>query len=237
MTPRPPVPADRLSNDGQLSGGGTVIRVQISTELQWFEQHWQHLNDAEHARAGRLRVMADRRRFVVARSILRQLLGHWLGSSPARIAFATGPFGKPVLRDQPAALHFNLSHSGDWILIACDRRAPVGIDVEKIRPDMADMDPFRPVLATEEWTVLQGLPRQQRARAFAINWVRKEAYVKALGEGMSRSLDDICITTDRDGQPRLGYDRVGEDSIDRWRFADIDIDDEHVGCLVYRDHV
>jgi len=214
-----------------------VIRVQVSTELQRFEQHWQHLDDAERARAGCLRMMADRRRFVVARSSLRQLLGQRLGVPPGRIAFATGAFGKPILRDQPAAPYFNLSHSGDWILIACDPRAPVGVDVEKIRPDMAAIDPFRAVLAREEWTVLQGLPRQQRARAFAINWVRKEAYVKALGEGMSRSLGNICITTDCDGQARLGYDRDGEDAIGRWRFTDIDIDNDHVGCLVHRNHV
>lgn len=213
--------------------GRAVTRVQISTESSRFEPHWRNLDPAERLRAGRFRRDADRLRFVIARSSLRQLLGGHLGIAPEAVVFAENPFGKPLLQDALATLHFNTSHSGDWVLLATDTHAPVGIDVEAVRPEMADNEQFQRVLAMEELTLLNAVPSQHRARAFATTWVRKEAYVKALGEGMSRPLQDICITLDTSGQPRLCYDRNAADARERWRFEDIDIDANHVACLVY----
>lgn len=214
--------------------GREVTRVQVSVESRRFDQHWRYLDAAERLRAGRFRYDADRLRFVIARGSLRQLLGSRLGVAPGDIVFAANEFGKPSLQGAPIALHFNTSHSGDWVLHATDTVAPIGVDVEAVRPDLAHIEQFERVLSTEERALLNTVPPQHRARAFATVWVRKEAYVKALGEGMSRPLHDICISLDASGQPRLRYDRNAAGSLPRWWFEDIDIDAGHVGCLVYQ---
>jgi 4'-phosphopantetheinyl transferase len=220
--------------DDVRSKAREVWRVRVSAESARFEQHWRHLNDAERQRAARYRNEADRVRFIVARSSLRQVLGRRLGVASWDIRFGENEFGKPLLRDASIPLHFNTSHSGDWVLHAIDDLAPIGIDVEALRCDLADIETFRRVLSPEELVQLSGLPKPRRAGAFATVWVRKEAYVKALGEGMNRPLHEICIMVDHVGRPRLHYDRSAGDSLAHWRFEDIELDARHVACIVYR---
>jgi 4'-phosphopantetheinyl transferase len=140
--------------------------------------------------------------------------------------------------DAPAAPpRFNLSHSGDWVLIAIDEKRAVGVDVEAIRPNMAAIDDFRGVLAPEEQGWLDQLPTTERAQAFARTWVRKEAYVKAIGEGMSRDLKSIAIVDGPDGEAALLYDGNPTTECGPWRLADVPVDESHAACVAYRDHV
>lgn len=224
--------------DGTRLRDPVVWRACVSAEAPRFEQHWQHLNDGERQRAGRFRTQADRLRFVIARSTLRQLLAQRLGVSSHDIEFGENEFGKPFLQNAHLAPHFNSSHSGDWILHALDTTAPIGIDVEAVRTDMAHIDQFERVLSPEEFAQLNDVPAIHRAHAFARVWVRKEAYVKALGEGMSRPLPDISIIVDATGNPaQLLYDRNAGQSPARWRFIDVEVDPYHAACMVYRTDV
>lgn len=211
-----------------------VWRLRVGAESSRFEQHWAFLDGTERQRAKRYRIEADRARFVIARSSLRQLLGPRIGVAPLDIAFTQNKFGKPLLADPGTVLHFNTSHSGDWVLHAIDTVAPIGIDVEAVRADMAHIDQFERVLSAEESAFLNGVPQQHRARALATVWVRKEAYVKALGEGVNRPLQDISTTVDVAGRPRLLHDRNADASPACWQFEDIEIDARHVACQVYR---
>lgn len=220
--------------DGARSFGREMHRLQVSAEVHHLAQHWRHLDSAEQYRADRFRDEADRARFVIGRSSLRQLLGRRIGIASGEIRFGENEFGKPHLQHAPVALHFNSSHSGDWVLHAIDSTAPIGIDVEIVRLDLACIDQFERVLSTEELAGLKDVPVQQRARAFAKVWVRKEAYVKALGEGMSRSLRGISIAVDAEGRPRLRYDRSDLALPASWRFEDLVVDARHVACVVYR---
>jgi 4'-phosphopantetheinyl transferase len=132
-------------------------------------------------------------------------------------------------------LHFNSTHSGDWILHAFDTLGPVGIDVEAVRPALADLEDFAPVLSPEECVAIARLPLHTHTRALALAraWVRKEAYVKAIGEGVSRALPRICIAADGGGKPRLRYDSNSPATPFLWSFDEIAVDAEHVACLVY----
>jgi 4'-phosphopantetheinyl transferase len=214
--------------------GRNVRQIRVSAELDRIEWHWQHLDAAEQQRAARFRLEADRARFVIARSSLRQMLAQRVGVTSHEIEFSENGYGKPLLRHACVGLHFNTSHSGDWVMHAIDNVAPVGIDVEVVRTELADIDQFERVLAPEESSLLIGVPARGRARAFAKVWVRKEAYVKALGEGVSRPLQDISIAVDAKGRPHLLYDRSACGSLARWQFEDIEVDAEHVACLVFR---
>jgi 4'-phosphopantetheinyl transferase len=145
------------------------------------------LSCGERARAAAFHFPRDRSRFEVARTRLRELLAGYVGCGAAELRFTHGAHGKPAL-EYPAQpeLRFNLSHSHGHALLAVAHGCEVGVDLEQVRPDV-DFDGivashFSP---TEQaaWT---GLPEEERSGAFFHGWVRKEAYVKARGEGLMR---------------------------------------------------
>jgi len=145
------------------------------------------LSPDEQARAQRFRFARDRRRFEVGRVALRQLLASRLGTAPAAVVLSSIGHGKPVLAPVSGALHFNLSHSAGFALVAISPTAAVGIDVEGVG-ELADAAG----LAQEHFSAAEhaewlSLPQPQRARAFLRGWTRKEACLKAWGIGLSMS--------------------------------------------------
>jgi 4'-phosphopantetheinyl transferase len=212
----------------------SLVRLRLDEESAHFDRLWRLLSEAERRRALRFARKADMRRFVIGRGRLRELLAPHIGQSPADLRFRANAFGKPLLDVTGPAPHFNLSHSGDWILVAIDEQAPVGVDVECVREEMAQIEQFHRVLSTEEQCWLAAQPASLRALAFARTWVRKEAYVKALGAGMSCNLESIAIVDGPGAGPRLLYDRNDVAPDTRWSFVDLTLDGRHVGCLVHR---
>jgi len=209
--------------------------LRLDAEAARFDEYWRRLDESERRRAARFRRDVDRLRFVVARGSLRGLLGERLGTAPGEIVFATNAWGKPMLQASAHALHFNTSHAGDWITHALDDVAPVGIDIEFVRDDLADVDVLRQVFTEPELGRLRAVASTtQRARAAALQWVRKEAYVKAVGEGLSRPPLCIEIDTDASGRPRLRRDLGAQPGERGWWFDEFAPDGNHVGCLVWR---
>ncbi len=144
------------------------------------------LSPEERARADRFPRPPDRARFVVAHGLLRLLVGHYLGADPVEIRFGRGPHGKPFLAGQegPGGLRFNLSHSGDVVLWAFTRGREVGVDVERVRPRRDLSRLAERALPPARAAALRGLKPEDQARAFFVAWSRKEAYLKARGEGL-----------------------------------------------------
>jgi 4'-phosphopantetheinyl transferase len=141
------------------------------------------LSADEHERAARLRFARDRRRFVVARGLLRTLLAERLGVGAAELEFDHGEQGKPRLRRE-TPLRFNLSHSGSLLAIALCEGRELGVDVEKIRDDLAAESiagRFLPPPIADEIERCRG---RARTDAFFRAWVRQEAYAKARGAGL-----------------------------------------------------
>ncbi|TVQ54575.1 MAG: 4'-phosphopantetheinyl transferase superfamily protein, partial [Spirulina sp. DLM2.Bin59] len=169
---------------------------------------WPHLTPTEWERGQRYRQEGDRHRFYLARSSLRQLLHHYTGHSAHTIA--TTPRGKPFLPDHP--LQFNLSHTGDWVAIALTQNWPIGIDLETCRP-MADVLTlahrfFRPAEAAA--LAQQPHPNQ----AFFTLWTRKEAFLKATGDGL-QGLQTVELNSDRPPQI-LAIDDPAQAQIPWW---------------------
>ncbi len=151
------------------------------------------LSADERERAGRFRFERDRRRFVVARGVLRRLLGRYLDREPARVRFGYGPRGKPFVA-AGGGLRFNLSHSAGLALLAFGWRREVGVDVERVRPVPEAEDIARRYFSRWEEAELRRLPAGERQAAFFRCWTRKEAFVKATGDGLSRPLDGFDVT-------------------------------------------
>lgn len=151
----------------------------------------------ERDRAGRYVFARDRNRFVSGRGLLRAILGTYLEMEPAQVRFVYGPHGKPALS---GSCHFNVAHCEDLLLVALTRVCPVGIDVERIRAlDDAEELAVR-FFSPGEIAQLKKVSKDQQAAAFFSLWTRKEAYLKATGQGISELLSQIEVSF-LDGQP------------------------------------
>jgi 4'-phosphopantetheinyl transferase len=148
------------------------------------------LSAAELARADRFRFANDRGRYVRTHGTLRRILARFVRVSPAELAFEYGPQGKPVLarHHHGEPLHFNLSRSGGLAVVAVTRCGEVGIDVEQVRPLDDVLAIARRMFAPAECAALLALPEAERLPSFLWYWARKEAVVKAIGRGLSYSL-------------------------------------------------
>lgn len=162
----------------------------------------RHLTDDERLRAARFRFERDRTRFVCARGLLRSLLGTELGLAPGRIRFDYGPQGKPSLAGEQAGsgLHFNVSHSDGLGLFVLARDRAIGADLEKVRPLRHGRAVAARFFAEDECAALDGLDGDAWDRAFFRCWTRKEAFVKAVGEGLSYPLRAFSVAVS-DGDP------------------------------------
>jgi 4'-phosphopantetheinyl transferase len=159
------------------------------------------LSADERARATRFRFEQHARMYVNAHAALRLLLARYLRTSPAGLPIVADLHGRPRLAF-PDWLHFNLSHSGDIALVAVSGHAQVGVDIEQVR-DMPDcVDIARRYFAPGEVEHLLELAPADRIGGFFVTWTRKEAYIKALGLGLSFPLDQFS-TGRPDGPPRV----------------------------------
>ena len=149
-----------------------------------------HLSRQEQQRHDALRRPDDRERFLLGRGALRRLLGNWLGLAPVAVPIASGPHGKPRC---PGGPEFNVSHSGDLILLVLHPVRPVGVDVERVRPGLPWRLIARRVLPPHECEALEALgdaAPSAAADAFLAAWCRLEARLKADGRGLA-GLGDV----------------------------------------------
>lgn len=176
----------------------------------------------EHARAARFRYARDRRRFVVRRGLAREWLAEAAGGDPAGLRFATSDHGKPCL---PGGPHFSLSHSGETMMLAIGD-AELGCDVEAI-DDTLDWRPLaRTFFAPAETAALTALAPAAARPAFFACWSLKEAFVKALGRGLSYPLDAFTVTIT--GAPAI------QSGGDGWAVHEIAAPTGHQAALVAR---
>lgn len=160
------------------------------------------LAPGERVRARRFRFERDRRRFTVARGVLRRLLGRYLHVEPAAVELRYGAHGKPRLPEEAdgGGVRFNLSHSRGWALHAFALGREVGVDVERMRPDTDVARTARRFFSPAEADALMGVAPGRRREAFFECWTRKEAFVKARGEGVALGLRRFEVSL-RPGEP------------------------------------
>ena len=156
----------------------------------------QILSPDEQDRAQKFKFENSRERFIVGRSLLRTILGSYLQVNPTQLRFIYSPRGKPSLENifGHGALHFNVAHSQNLILIAVTRACPLGVDVEWANPIKDFEDIADRFFSKNETAKLKAAPADQRMAAFYSLWTRKEAYLKATGEGLSDALGEVEFT-------------------------------------------
>ena len=189
------------------------------TESRWREV----LSTDERERAARFHFERDRQCYCVTRAALRTLLGGYLQANPRELSFQYSDKGKPSLasRYRDCNLAFNVSHSGDVALLGFTRRRQIGVDIEKIRDDFDTFAIARRFFSAREQEQLSSLPEDQQRHAFFRCWTRKEAFIKALGEGLSHPLDQFDVSLDGSASVSLTT-RPDDEEAQRWHLASVE---------------
>jgi|SRR5882724_8323061 len=191
----------------------------------------QCLSADERDKMQRFRFEKDRRRYLIGRGVLRTLLGRYLDLAPQDLRFETAAAGKPHLASGQRRLQFNLAHSGEYVLIAIAEGRTVGIDVEEIRDDFDAGELAAHFFSPGEQRDLETLTGRTRIEAFFECWTRKEAYVKARGEGLSLPLEQFDVSL-RPGEPaRLIATRPDPAEARRWQLSGLDVADGYKAAL------
>lgn len=190
----------------------------------------------EIARAERFYFERHHDAFVAARAGLRNTLSRYVRLPPEALAFRYGGAGKPELPELPeqisgAEVAFNLSHSGDWAILAIARRGPLGVDIERSREMNDAAGLARRYFSAAEVAVWESLAPAEQTAAFFRCWTRKEAYLKALGDGLRAPLDQFIVTFAPGEAPRL-IQASPHDTLAVWTIEDLPFDEGYTAAVV-----
>lgn len=181
----------------------------------------------ELVRASRFHFEKHRRHFMVGRGGLRYVLSQYLDAKPGEFRFSYGVYGKPALVGEGP--RFNMSHSHGMALFAVAADRELGVDVEHVRADFATADIARRFFSRLEVATFNTLPTEEQPAAFFRCWTRKEAYIKAIGRGLSEPLDAFDVTLAPGEAAELL--RADRGDVSRWAMFDIDAGDDYAGAL------
>ena len=168
------------------------------------------LSPDELSRAERFRFEKHRLHYIVGRGILRTILGNYLHTAPNQLDFDYTQYGKPFLGNnfQEHGLKFNLAHSGTMALYGFVNGRELGIDIEQMRPNVDHAEIARRFFSSGEIATLNTLPPTDQRQGFFDCWTRKEAYIKAHGQGLSLPLDSFDVSPMSDAPPQTLRDRA-----------------------------
>jgi 4'-phosphopantetheinyl transferase len=219
--------------------GQAEAHVQITSldrrqsELRFFESI---LAEDEVNRANRFRFEKDRERFVAGRGLLRVILSAYVGVPADELIFTYGSHGKPGLRrqeDGQPAVQFNLAHSNGTAIYAITKDRPVGVDIEFVNHEFPIESVAERVFSKVEVAAFRSLPRDMQRTAFFKCWTRKEAFIKALGDGLSCPLSDFDVSL-MPGQPaKLLHIRGASEEASRWYMEDIESVAGYAAAIVF----
>jgi len=232
FAPRSPVLPPELG-PGEIH----VWRVRLDPPAERVEALGRALSEEEWERARRFRFDKHRRQYVVGRGALRTLLGAYLGLPPEAVRFTYGPRGKPFLASpldtsvDARGLHFNLSNSDEMALVGFVRGRELGVDVEFLR-QMNDCEEIAERFFSEsERRMLRTIPFPVKQEAFFNCWTRKEAYLKAVGEGLAAPLDSFDVTLAPGEPPRMLTLKGDAVEAARWFFHHLRPAEDYIGSL------
>ncbi|MCA0456399.1 MAG: 4'-phosphopantetheinyl transferase superfamily protein [Chloroflexi bacterium] len=190
----------------------------------------------EAARAAAFYFERDQRRYAAGRGILRTLLGHYAHQPPRDLLFSYNPQGKPSLLGF-SYLHFNLAHSNTRAVLAVGIGQPLGADIEHLRT-LDDIDSLaRNTFSINENAVFARVPPHQKVQVFFNCWTRKEAYIKAIGEGLSHPLDSFDVSL-LPGEPARVLRVAGQpEEANRWTLHSFNIGTDYTGAVAVRQPV
>ncbi len=196
------------------------------------ESYANLLSLEETARANNFKFAKDRTVYVLARGLLRILSGRYLDQIPESIKFNYGEYGKPEY-DVQTPIKFNISHSGNMIVLAFVRNFDIGVDIENIKEDFDVIDIAKHFFSSDEIQRLEALPKEQKVAGFYRCWTRKESFIKAKGSGLSFPLTSFSVSLDADKAELLRTDWAITEKKE-WRMFSFEPANGYLGSLSVR---
>lgn len=212
---------------------------QLSNNISEF---YGMLSNTERKRADKLMIKEKQEQFVITRGCLRQRLGWLTDSDPASFVFDYLEHGKPVLGKSSSGesvsgndqqyndITFNVSHSSELALIAISLNQQLGVDIEKVNRDANPRKLVTRFFSQAEQTAMSALPESLLAKAFCASWTRKEAFIKAVGDGVTYGLNNFDVTVDPESHtPDINLHHASDE---KWSAFNLPINDDYMACLV-----
>ena len=217
------------------------IQLQDNTVHLWcfnfevddnqFQIFYGLLSEDEKERAERFRFYKDKRCFVVTRGTLRLLSSKYLNKNTEDIVFDYEEFGKPKYRHQ-TRLNFNVSHSGNRAVIAFNYDKALGVDIEKIKHNFDTFEIASNYFSKDEIKALQNLPEPEHNNGFYRCWTRKEAFIKAIGSGLSFPLDTFSVSLGKDDEAELLETKWDKKDKNNWCFYTFKPSQDYIGAVI-----
>jgi 4'-phosphopantetheinyl transferase len=208
-----------------------VWRASLERPQADREVLWQYLSSEEQARANRFHFDVHRHHFIVGRGLLRWLNGRYLHMLPQNIQFTYSEYNKPALVNEPA-LQFNVSHSHEGLLIGFGWDVALGVEIEYVKR-MDDMDAIaRRFFSTAESEKYASVSESEKPDTFFNCWTRKEAFIKAIGEGLSFPLDEFQVSLLPGEPPKLLSVHGSEQAAAHWSMRTLDPYPGYRGALI-----
>ena len=204
------------------AGMAHVWLRRLDASLDEFKACYELLSSDERNRAQRFKIERPRVEFVLTRATLRSLLGHYLGIDADKVRFRNENRGKPLLDDR-SDLCFNVSHTDGLALMAFVKSRSIGVDVEKVKPETEVAKLAERFFSARERRDLKELRGDELRAAFFRVWTRKEAYIKATGEGLSLPLDQFDVSIGAGERDTLRATRPDAAEAERWTVGDVAI--------------
>jgi len=215
-----------------------VWRASLDLDSSQVQILQKNLTQEESAKALRLYFPRDRRYFIVTRALLRMLLGYYLDIEPIEVQFLYRQHGKPTLVNDSNmdALNFNLSHSNGLVLYCVTYGREIGIDIQGVQTNIPYGIIAKKFFSPQEVSMLRDLPICMQKEAFFKCWTRKEAYVKARGEGILGTLShfDVSVAPDKPAELLSVYGDPKETHL--WSLLDLFPGPGFVAALTVEGH-
>lgn len=205
-------------------------RVELERDRTETDLLFELLSDDECERANKYRFSKDRSHFVVGRATLRKIIGGYLGVSPEKIVFSIRHYGKPYLSGVDRDLRFNVTHSNGVAVIAVTKGRELGVDIEFFNPEFDIFSVAPSVFTSIEVSHLRSLAANLQTAVFFAGWTRKEAFLKAMGDGLSSSNElqpAVSFFSDED----VSFDLLDNGRKTKWSLTSFLIQDDFKAAL------
>lgn len=214
---------------------GTVHlwRAALRQPPKVIAQHYELLSVEEKERAAKFYFPEDRDHFINARGILRYLLSRYLQVPAAAVSFQYSTYGKPSLTAE-TPLHFNVSHAGGYGLFGFTSGGSLGVDLEKTDESIEVKRLVSRFFSPDEAAEVLALPPDARPAAFFRTWTRKEAFIKAHGEGLALPLDQFAVTVPLDEPVEVRQIDWAPNQAGAWSLTSFMVQEELPGAMVVR---
>lgn len=210
--------------------------VHIPEHIERLVMYEALLDEQEKHKADRFRFEKDRNCSIIARGVLRKLLGSYLEKEPEGVRFVYGDFGKPeVSNDEGIA--FNISHARDAIVLGFVKNNWIGVDVEFLDQKIDPLNIAKHFFSDEEKRALEEVSKENRVEGFYNCWTRKEAFIKAVGDGLSFPLDQFVVSLKPKVKAALLCTKWDKNEKNKWTLQSSNPEQEYVSAFAVKGKV